>query len=164
MSGVANNTKSTPTTGEKKFENRNLNNAMTKPLSRPSAGSVNRGAFQVMAGSIKRIGKSVGSAAAPVAAPVPMNTPSLRRENGGKDVTINLVPVSSGNNAAVWGGPAEAPKIGGYEAVAGITIPPTSPGPPPSISTTLPNRKTAPWGKADESANGTSAASVKKNL
>ena len=157
MSGVA-KASSAPAGG--KFENKNLNNVM-KPPPRPLVGSSTRGAFHVMAGDMKRVGKSVGSAAAPVAAPVPMNTPSLRREKGGKDVNINLIAAAG---SVVWGGPSDAPKQDGYQAVSGVPQPPPSspPGPPPSLSTTLP--KTAPWAKSDDSSSsGAPVVSMKKN-
>lgn len=46
-------------------------------------------------------GKVVGAAAAPT----PLNTPSLRKENGGKDVNVALVPLGG---AGVWGSAATA--------------------------------------------------------
>ena len=64
-----------------------------------------------------RVGKSIGSAAAPI----PMNTPSLRRENKGRDVSVSLVP--AGSAAGVWGGAASEPKNDGYQAVAGTALP-----------------------------------------
>ena len=70
-----------------------------------------------MQGDKGRVGKSVGSAAAPI----PMNTPSLRRENKGRDVSVTLVP--AGNAAGVWGGAASEPKNDGYQAVAGTALP-----------------------------------------
>ena len=150
MSGVA---KSTNAPAGGKFENKNLNNVM-KPPPRPLIGSSNRGAFHVMAGDMKRVGKSVGSAAAPVAAPVPMNTPSLRRENGGKDVNVNLIATAG---SVVWGGPSDAPKQDGYQAVSGAPPPP-----PTSPAATMP--KTAPWAKSDDSSSGGApVVSMKKN-
>ena len=80
-----------------------------------------------------RLGKSIGSAATPVSAPVPMNTPSLRRENKGKDVSVNLVP--TGNAQGVWGGSSSEPKVDGYQAVAGS---------PPAGG-----KPVAPWIKSD---------------
>lgn len=67
-----------------------------------------------------RVGKSIGSAAAPI----PMNTPSLLRENKGRDVSVSLVP--AGSAAGVWGGAASEPKNDGYQAVAGTALPSTS--------------------------------------
>ena len=49
-----------------------------------------------------KVGKSIGTAAVPAAAPTPLNTPSLKRENKGKDLTIPLVPATAGTSA-VWG-------------------------------------------------------------
>lgn len=70
-----------------------------------------------MQGDKGRVGKSIGSAAAPI----PMNTPSLRRENKGRDVSVTLVP--AGSAAGVWGGATSEPKNDGYQAVAGTALP-----------------------------------------
>jgi hypothetical protein len=54
-----------------------------------------------------RFARAIGGAAAPVAAaPIPLNTPSMKKENNGKDVNVTLVPV--GTNG-VWGSNASAP-------------------------------------------------------
>ena len=94
-----------------------------------------------MQGDKGKLGKSIGSAAAPI----PMNTPSLRRENKGRDVSVSLVP--AGSTAGVWGGASPEPKNDGYQAVAGTALPGSSnTGKNPS----------APWvsGKAADSGLG----------
>lgn len=50
----------------------------------------------------KGVGRAVGGAAAPTAliAPVPLNTPSVKRENNGRDPSVNLLP---SRNAGIWG-------------------------------------------------------------
>jgi hypothetical protein len=69
-----------------------------------------------MSGDKRSVGKSIGSAATPV----PMNTPSLLRENKGRDITVSLVPTGG---AAVWGASAAPePKNDGYQAVAGTAL------------------------------------------
>lgn len=96
-----------------------------------------------MQGDKGKLGKSIGSAAAPI----PMNTPSLRRENKGRDVSVSLVP--AGSTAGVWGGASPEPKSDGYQAVAGTALPGSN------ISG---KSSTAPWvsGKAAETGLGAS--------
>ena len=154
MSGTG---KPGPAAGGGKFENKNLNFMVKAPLK--VNGAASRGAFHVMAGDKGKVGKSVGSAAAPVSAPVPMNTPSLRRENGGKDVSINLVPTATSGASAVWGsGAAEANKaLDGYQAVAGVP----APAPAPSSSASAFMSRPAPWVRASpDDASGTSSAGM----
>lgn len=95
-----------------------------------------------MQGDKGRVGKSIGSAAAPI----PMNTPSLRRENKGRDVSVTLVP--AGNAAGVWGGAASEPKNDGYQAVAGTAL--------PNSNVAGGKSPTAPWmmGKSPETGLG----------
>ena len=94
-----------------------------------------------MQGDKGKVGKSIGSAAAPI----PMNTPSLRRENKGRDVSVSLVP--AGSAAGVWGGASSEPKNDGYQAVAGTALP---------NNNVLGKSSGAPWnsGKAADSGLG----------
>ena len=87
-----------------------------------------------MQGDKGRVGKSIGSAAAPI----PMNTPSLRRENKGRDVSVTLVP--AGSAAGVWGGATSEPKNDGYQAVAGTALPNAG-----GVSGAGGKSPTAPW-------------------
>ena len=97
-----------------------------------------------MQGDKGRVGKSIGSAAAPI----PMNTPSLRRENKGRDVSVTLVP--AGSAAGVWGGATSEPKNDGYQAVAGTALPNAG------VSGAGGKSPTAPWmvGKSPETGLG----------
>jgi hypothetical protein len=98
-----------------------------------------------MQGDKGRVGKSIGSAAAPI----PMNTPSLRRENKGRDVSVTLVP--AGSAAGVWGGATSEPKNDGYQAVAGTAL--LNAG---GVSGAGGKSPTAPWmiGKSPETGLG----------
>lgn len=98
-----------------------------------------------MQGDKGRVGKSIGSAAAPI----PMNTPSLRRENKGRDVSVTLVP--AGSAAGVWGGATSEPKNDGYQAVAGTALPNAG-----GVSGAGGKSPTAPWmiGKSPETGLG----------
>lgn len=90
-----------------------------------------------MQGSKAKLAKAVGAAAAPT----PLNTPSLRRENNGKDVTVSLVPAGAG----VWGQTAEskAESASSKPAMGSLAKP-------------------APWAKA-EVQEGTAEASLGLN-
>eukprot|EP01036_Dinobryon_divergens_P043245 gene43245-57549_t len=78
------------------FTNRNLNTLIKAPA-RPIGSTSGRSSLLVISGKTTRTVKAVGVAAAPT----PLNTPSIRKENKGKDITVNLVPI--GSNNGVWG-------------------------------------------------------------
>lgn len=88
----------------------------------------------------KGVGKAIGGAAAPTAtlAPVPLNTPSVKRENNGRDPSVNLVPP---RNAGVWGGQS------GNSATDEQTSEARS-----SAQATAALTKPAPWAKPTTSA------------
>jgi hypothetical protein len=68
---------------------------------RGSGGKANlgRGNLLFISDNTKRVAKlPIGAVAAP--APVALNTPSIRKENNGKDISVNLVPVGV---SSVWG-------------------------------------------------------------
>ena len=93
--------------------------------------------------SAKRVPTAIGTAVAP--APVALNTPSIRKENTGKDISVNLVPVGV---SSVWGqteadakkeeSSAEQQQLAQQQAQV-------APAPAPSV---------APWAKKDGSATG----------
>lgn len=90
----------------------------------------------------KGVGKAIGGAAAPTAtlAPVPLNTPSVKRENNGRDPSVNLVPV---RNAGVWGQSGNS-----AEEAAGESR--------PAAQSTAALTKPAPWAKPTSAPNETS--------
>lgn len=101
----------------------------------------------------KGVGKAIGGAAAPTAslAPVPLNTPSVKRENNGRDPSINLVPV---RNAGVWGQSGNP-----AEESAGETR--------PTAQSTAALTKPAPWAKpasAPSEASDSAAAAASKPM
>ena len=75
------------------FANKNLN-SLRQPKGATSKKTSTRvggksGFAVIQGGEARRVTKPVGAAAAPT----PVNTQSLRRENHGNDTSINLVPV-----------------------------------------------------------------------
>ena len=84
-----------------KFANKNLNAAVGVKTARGVGGKTvpsQRGTLLFISDNTKRVAKPIGTAAAP--APVALNTPSIRKENNGKDISVNLVPVGV---SSVWG-------------------------------------------------------------
>jgi len=93
------------------------------------------------------VGKAIGGAVAPTAsaAPIPLNTPSAKRENNGRDPHVNLVPV---RNPVVWGqSSSDAPKA-------------TASQDPQSM---IPVSKPAPWANSSNSANTSSVGGLNAN-
>ena len=89
--------------GPGKFANKNLNASvgLKSSAGRGSGGKANlgRGNLLFISDNTKRVAKlPIGAVAAP--APVALNTPSIRKENNGKDISVNLVPVGV---SSVWG-------------------------------------------------------------
>ncbi len=87
------------------------------------------------------MGKTVGAAAAPT----PLNTPSLRRENNGKDISVLLVPTVSANG--VWGSSSE-----NKQSVA--QVPETNSSAPVSAPVVA---KPAPWARVNNGTDGSPA-------
>lgn len=82
-----------------KFANKNLNSTVgVKTASGRTKANLGRGNLLFIQSDSKRVAKPIGAAAAP--APIALNTPSIRKENNGKDISINLVPVGV---SSVWG-------------------------------------------------------------
>ena len=78
-----------------------------------------------------KTGRVFGAA---VTVPIPVNTPSLRMENKGKDVNVNLIPLGS---AGVWGASSSSAADSTEQAnAAPVSVPTTV---HPSVS------KPAPW-------------------
>ncbi|TMW57949.1 hypothetical protein Poli38472_013423 [Pythium oligandrum] len=81
-----------------KFSSRNLNAVYKAPVSKSSESAGFPSANRMLV--LRPVRGAVGVAKAnTVAAPTPINTPSLRKENMGQDIHVNLVP--SGRNG--WG-------------------------------------------------------------
>ena len=95
-------------------------------------------------GSNKGVLKALGVAAAPT----PLNTPSLKRENNGRDVNAVLVPVGSG----VWGNKGGAEERQGDFEDTSTQQEPTKPT-SEAVSATEPVSapKTAPWAVKENS-------------
>lgn len=86
----------------------------------------------------QKLAKAVGAAAAPA----PINTPSLRAENNGKDTTVNLVP-TAGGSSAVWGG-SSTPTAGSENQKSNEEL---GPLPGKNNSSLSSSAKPAPWAK-----------------
>lgn len=102
------------------------------------------------------VGKAIGGAVAPTAsaAPIPLNTPSAKRENNGRDPHVNLVPV---RNTVVWGqSSSDAPKANYNESTAASQD-------PQSMMPTMPVSKPAPWANSSTAANVSSAGGPNAN-
>lgn len=86
-----------PTSQKKSFGNLSLSYKAPTPSSNQIVSS-RKGSFQVFSRQGDKKSAVRGTGVAP--APTPLNTPSLKSENSGKDVLVSLVPV--GSNAPVW--------------------------------------------------------------
>jgi hypothetical protein len=90
--------------------------------------------------TVVRGNKGIGRAVGGVAAPVPLNTPSVRRENNGRDPSVNIVP---GRTNGIWGQSSEdnSPDPRGSASASAAS----APAPAPVVS------KPAPWAKPTSS-------------
>jgi hypothetical protein len=166
-----------------KFQNKNLNNAVKLSSSKDNRyGTGNIFSVLTVAGRCSQVmyhhiylgsflsqkasgmavftargtvGKAIGGAVAPTAsaAPIPLNTPSAKRENNGRDPHVNLVPV---RNAVVWGQSSSDPKANYNESAA-------SSQDPLSMIPMMPVSKPAPWANSSTAANVSSAAGPNAN-
>lgn len=82
-----------------------------------------------------KVGKTVG----PAAAPTPLNTPSLRRENKGRDINVALVP---SGGSGVWGQSQTSAASDSKTSEEAPALAATTPSLAPSLSA-----KPAPWAK-----------------
>ena len=102
------------------------------------------------------VGKAIGGAVAPTAsaAPIPLNTPSAKRENNGRDPHVNLVPV---RNTVVWGlSSTDAPKANYNDSTAASQD-------PLSTMPMMPVSKPAPWANSSTTANVSGAGGPNAN-
>jgi len=167
-----------------KFQNKNLNNAVKLSSSKDNRyGTGNIFSVLTVAGRCSQViyhhiylgsflsqkasgmavftargtvGKAIGGAVAPTAsaAPIPLNTPSAKRENNGRDPHVNLVPV---RNAVVWGqSSSDVPKANYNESVAASQD-------PLSMMPMMPVSKPAPWANSSTAANVSSAGGPNAN-
>lgn len=148
-----------PTGPGSRFQNKNLNSSLKAPagyhclfvesctavfnilfLYICTAANYSKPGLAVIRGS-KGVGKSIGGAAAPTAtlAPVPLNTPSIKRENNGHDPNVNIV--QSHSSGGVWGHGSSSG--GGAD---------TSPAERPSTQPVSSLSKPAPWAKTASTA------------
>jgi len=86
---------------QKRYVDRNLNSSLTKAPTNSTHGN-QQGKLLVLQNNAKS--RAVKSAVGVSAAPTPVNTSSLKRENKGKDTSVNLVPVGT----TVWGQSSDA--------------------------------------------------------
>ena len=117
------------------------------------SGATHRGNLVVLGnkpGGSKGGMKALGVAAAPT----PLNTPSLKRENNGKDLNAVLVPVGSG----VWGSKNTEDKQGGEDDSSQQQQQPTNET--AEVEATVVVSKPAPW--STKSVETPAAASVPK--
>ena len=114
------------------FANKNLNALRPQATQKKASSSsrvAGRSGFAVIQGGERRVAKPVGAAAAPT----PVNTQSLRRENHGNDTSVNLVPVGT---TSVWGKDSEGTKDPATENQVDPAASPTT--------------KTAPWARSGD--------------
>ncbi|EGB01936.1 hypothetical protein AURANDRAFT_72901, partial [Aureococcus anophagefferens] len=125
-----------------RFASRNLNSMTRAPAAPPrEARSYGGGGRLLVLGNKSE--KSSAAKAAAVVAPTPMNTPSLRRENRGQDLSIKLVPSGGGGWAK-----EEAPEPPPEEQKRKLA--------PPSASSPA----LAPWAKKPEDGASPAAATA----
>lgn len=119
---------SKPPTTKKKTFGSNLNNLTKAPVAVQSTSRY--GSSRLL--SLGKVGPAKGLNKGGPAAPIPLNTPSLRKESGGQDTTVVLVPATPG-----WGKTEEpaAPPAPETQDVAEIEQPRQS------------QPKMAPWAK-----------------